>query len=114
VAFRRFRSGAAAHVGNGASVRVWYPGPRRLAAELADAGVRLRALEGLGVFLPPTELRALVDRRPRLFAWLRDRERRRAARWPWNRLGDHYVAVFEKGSGPFSAAEKGPDPFSSA
>ena len=106
VAFRRLRAGAPADVGGGRAVRVWYPSPRRLAAELGAAGFRLRGLAGLGVFLPPTELRALVDRRPRLFAWLRDRERRWAACWPWNRWGDHYVAVFKRAKPTTGAQER--------
>lgn len=94
-AFRRFRSGAPAHVGGGATVRVWYPSPRRLRAEL-EPWFAHRETVAVGVVLPPPYLSSLVERRPDLFARLRRLERRIAERFPSPWLADHYLAVFER------------------
>jgi SAM-dependent methyltransferase len=94
-AFRRFRSGAPAHVGDGATVPVWYPSPRRLRAEL-HPWFRHRETAAVGVLLPPSFLAELVERRARAFERLRRLERRIARRFPFPWLADHYVGVFER------------------
>jgi SAM-dependent methyltransferase len=90
-AFRRLRSGADAHVGGGAHVRVWYPSPGRLRRELAPWFGQVE-LAPLGLLVPPTYLADLVDRHPVLFARLARLERRLPLPW----LADHYAAVFER------------------
>jgi SAM-dependent methyltransferase len=92
-AFRRLRGGAPAHVGSGATVRVWYPSPRRLRAELAP-WFRHRETAGVGVLLPPPYLDELVERHAEGFARIRRLERRIERRSAW--LADHYVGVFER------------------
>ena len=92
---RRWRSGVTAHVGDGRTLRVWYPSPRRLRAELA-ADWRLVDLAGVGALLPPTQLAHLAERWPRAFATLALLERRFRRSWPWTWLNDHYLAVFER------------------
>lgn len=94
-AFRRLRAGALAHVGAGATARVWYPSPRRLRREL-DPWFRHRETLALGVLLPPSYLADLVTRRPRAFGSLSQLERRIAHRFPFPWLADHYVSVFER------------------
>jgi SAM-dependent methyltransferase len=94
-AVRRFRPGREAHVGGGGAVRVWYPSPRALARELRPWFTHLET-RGLGVFLPPTHLGHLVERRPRAFAPLRGLERGLASRFPFTWLGDHYLALFRR------------------
>lgn len=93
-AFRR-RDGARAHVGDGRTIRVWYPGPATLRGELAPAFALVRTI-GVGVLLPPSHLGGLVDRWPALFDRLGRWEARLEARWPWNRLGDHYLSVYRR------------------
>ncbi|MFQ5593399.1 MAG: class I SAM-dependent methyltransferase [Anaerolineae bacterium] len=94
-AFRRFRSGIEAHAGENATVRVWYPSPRRLRAEFAP---HFRHLEtaGIGALLPPSYLSHLVDRWPRLFERLAMLDRRLGRVFPWTWLNDHYLSVFER------------------
>jgi SAM-dependent methyltransferase len=94
-AFRRFRRGAAAHVGDGKTIRVWYPSPHTLAAEFAPY-FELRKLVGIGSLLPPSYLSNLVDRRPVLFERLARAERRAGTTWPWTWLNDHYLMVLER------------------
>jgi SAM-dependent methyltransferase len=92
-AFRRLRRGAPAHVGGGATARVWYPSPRRLRAEL-EPWFRHEETVGMGVLLPPSYLADLVERRPLAFQRLGVLDRLLGSRVPW--VADHYVAVFER------------------
>jgi ubiquinone/menaquinone biosynthesis C-methylase UbiE len=94
-AFRRFQAGGEAHLGDGATVRVWYPSPRRLRAEFAPA-FRLVYTAGIGVLLPPSYLAHLVDRWPRVFAQLATWEADLPGGWLWSWLADHYLMVFER------------------
>ena len=94
-AFRRFRSGGLAHVGSGAMMRVWYPSPRRVRRELAPY-FRHRETVGLGVLLPPTFARSLVDRKPAFFERLAALDRKAGRTLPGSWLNDHYLTVFER------------------
>jgi SAM-dependent methyltransferase len=94
-ALRRLRSGVVAHVGAGATVRVWYPSPRRLRAEFAPHFRHVETL-GVGALLPPSELAHLADRLPRLFETLALLDRRFGRAFPWTWLNDHYLSVFER------------------
>jgi SAM-dependent methyltransferase len=94
-ATRRFRPGGRAALGAGAGLRVWYPSPRRLRAEL-EPHFRLRGTQAIGVLLPPGELAHLVDRWPRAFARLASLERRLCCGGVWSWLSDHYLAIFER------------------
>lgn len=94
-ALRRLRGSAQAHVGGNATLRVWYPSPRRLAGELRPWFRPVKQV-GIGALLPPSYLDHLLEQRPRLSAWLALCERRCAAapllRW----FNDHYLMVFER------------------
>jgi SAM-dependent methyltransferase len=94
-AFRRFRQGGDAHVSNRDAVRVWYPSPRRLRADFAPS-FRAVHCAGIGIFLPPTDFRGLVDRWPRLFALAAAVDRRVSTTFPATWLNDHYLMVFER------------------
>lgn len=94
-AFRRFRRGVEAHVGDGAMIRVWYPSPRTLAAEF-EPYFEVCELVGIGSLLPPSYLSHLVDRRPGLFERLVTADRRIGASWPWTWLNDHYLMVLQR------------------
>ncbi|HWQ13628.1 MAG TPA: class I SAM-dependent methyltransferase, partial [Roseiflexaceae bacterium] len=94
-ALRRLQPGAPAHVGGGATLRVWYPSPRRLRAELAPHFRHLETV-GVGALLPPSYLHRAVERHPALFATLALLERRMGGRFPWTWLNDHYLSIFER------------------
>jgi len=102
------RDGTLAHTGGGASVRVWYPTPRRLRAEFAPAFRHVRTV-GIGVLLPPSYLAGLVERRPRTFTRLAAIERRIAGRFPWPWLADHYLMVLERTAAPAGTRPNGED-----
>jgi SAM-dependent methyltransferase len=92
-AFRRFRAGSEAHVGQGRTVRVWYPSPRRLRQEFGHSFHHVQTV-GIGALLPPSYLAHLVDRWPRLFEEIAAWDQRLGRRWPWRWLNDHYLTVF--------------------
>jgi len=94
-AIRRLRPGGVeAHVG-ASSLQVWYPSARSL-ARLMEPEFRFRLHAGLGILLPPCDLRHLVERWPSAFEPLARRERR-IDRLPVLRsLGDHYVLALER------------------
>jgi len=93
-AVRRLRRGRAAVVG-GLPLRVWYPSPGTLRAELAP-WFALRDHAGIGLLLPPSENAALVDRAPRLFEPLAAADRRMRRALPWRWLSDHYLLRLER------------------
>jgi hypothetical protein len=95
MALRRLQSGSQAHLGEGASVRVWYPSPRRLCAEFAPYFRPVHAA-GIGVLLPPSYLSPLVARWPRLFTRLARWERHLEEHFPWTWCADHYLIVLER------------------
>ena len=94
-AFRRLRGGVEAHVGDGATIPVWYPSPWTLAREFSH-DFDVIGLRGIGSILPPSYLSHLVDRLPRLFSRLAKLDERIGAIWPATWLNDHYLMVLEK------------------
>lgn len=94
-AVRRFRAGAPARVGDGESLRVWYPSCGRLQDELAPA-FRTLEVAGLGLLLPTSEMSRLVERAPRLFRAIARLDRQFARTLPWRWLNDHYLIVLER------------------
>lgn len=94
-AFRRFRSGIEAHVGDGATMYVWYPSPRRLRAEFAPHFRHLKTV-GIGALLPPSYLSHVVDRWPAFFEVLAAADGRLGRVFPWTWLNDHYLTVFRR------------------
>lgn len=94
-AFRRLRSGHDAHVGDGETVRVWYPSMQRLRREF-EPHFKVLESAGIGLLLPPSAMGGLVDRAPRLFGILANIDRRLAGTLIWRCLNDHYLVVLER------------------
>jgi hypothetical protein len=94
-ALRRFRSGEEAHVGWGETVPVWYPSSGLLRSQFAPFFRHVETV-GIGALLPPMYLSHLVNRWPGLFQRLGILERRWCSHFPWTRLNDHYLIVFER------------------
>lgn len=87
-AFRRLPGHAIAHL-EGRYFPVYYPTPGQLARGFG-AGWRRGRVDGVGVFIPPSDLYRAVGRHPRLARTLLALEKRTATRWPFTQLGDHY------------------------
>ncbi|MFQ5744628.1 MAG: class I SAM-dependent methyltransferase [Acidobacteriota bacterium] len=98
-ALRRFRQGALAQLGGGedagATMRVWYPSPRRLRTEFAPC-FRLQRSAGINALLPHSQLADLVDRWPRFFGRLRRWDVLAGSFFPGTWLNDHYLMSFER------------------
>jgi glycosyltransferase involved in cell wall biosynthesis len=85
-----------------------------VASDVSDLG-RQVAEDGVGLVVPPEDAGALaaalgrIAERPDAFDAALSAAR---GRYSWERVAELHLAEYEKGSGPFFAAEKGPDPFS--
>ncbi len=87
-AFRRLPGKAIAHL-EGNYFPVYYPMPGQLARSFGN-GWQQRRVEGVGVWLPPSDLYRIVGKYPRFARLLLRLEKLTAARWPFKHLGDHY------------------------
>jgi hypothetical protein len=92
-AFRRWRRGPSpAHIGP-EHFRVWYPSAADFAAALSP-WFRLRRVDGIGIFVPPSSAEPFVSRFPRLLAALEAGDR--VLSRPLARLGDHVLLDLER------------------
>lgn len=95
-AFRRWRGATAFQPHESAApVMVWYPTLRRLSRDFAPY-FRRAHVEGLGLFLPPSDAFGAVERRPRLLRLLLRLEARFAPVPQLALLADHYWVEFER------------------
>lgn len=94
-AFRRFRAGAPASLGEGARQRVWYPTPRRLRRAFEGSFIH-RTTNGIGVLLPPTYGKHLVERWEEWFRKVAAWDQRLGRVFPGTWLNDHYLMVLER------------------
>ena len=93
-AFRRLRAGGAeARVGD-RLIRVWYPSVGKLKKVFAP-DFELRSTAGVGVFLPPTYLEAVIAGRKNLSRLLARLERSLLSRC-FRRFGDHILLEFKR------------------
>lgn len=61
--------------------------------QLFSPGFRLESLEGVPVFLPPSDLAPYAEKFSRRFGTLARLDAFLGNRWPWTRLGDHFLAT---------------------
>ena len=96
-AFRRLaRNGAEGRIGSH-KVRVWYPSAKTLRRAFAP-DFQIRRIVGLGVFLPPSYLRPVVEGRRGIFRLLCRLEKSRLFNMPLRFFGDHILYDFERTS----------------
>jgi SAM-dependent methyltransferase len=93
-AFRRWRGHATADIGgNAIPIRYWS------SEEISKAlgpDFQIRAVHGCGVFLPPSYLFPLVERRPRLFERLARWEARFSSNALLARMADHQLTILRR------------------
>lgn len=97
-AFRRVsagKQGVEAHVGDGQTVRVWYPAPSDLKRAFAPHFRHVQTV-GIGTLLPPSYLDHLVERWPRTFERFAGIDRRFGQSWLMQRFNDHYLIEFAR------------------
>jgi len=97
-ALRRFRpSGVTAEFADGSKVQVYYPGVATLARRFAPE-FRLRAVKGVGIFVPPSYTSSFVAGHPSIIKFA-ERSDLLLAHCPGLRvLGDHILLTFERTS----------------
>jgi hypothetical protein len=64
-------------------------------AALMDGLFELKEVHGIEIFLPPSNLVHYLPPRP-LVGMLKRLDVSLETQYPWNRLGDHFLAVFER------------------
>jgi hypothetical protein len=95
--FRRLgRQGAEGCIGSH-KVRVWYPSAKALRRTFAP-DFQIRRIIGLGVFLPPSYLHAVVEGKRGMFRLLCRLETSRVFTTPLRFFGDHILYDFERTS----------------
>ena len=97
VAIRRWRGRAGATVG-GRTLPVRYWTPRGLAKDLGP-DFRLLSIRPIGVFLPPSDLFPVIERRPGLYAKLAAWETRAGSWPPLAFASDHHLTIFQRRQG---------------
>lgn len=65
-------------------------------AGLFHTGFRVERVEGVPVVLPPSDLTAYAEKFSRHFDRLARWDAWLGARWPWNRLGDHFLMTLRR------------------
>jgi len=94
-ALRRFSAGRKARVGDMASVRVWYPSPRRVRLDFAPAFRPIKTV-GIGTLVPPPYLDGMVEKARGFFEGMWKLESRLGRFFPWTWLNDHYLILLKR------------------
>jgi SAM-dependent methyltransferase len=94
-AFRRFSPDTEARVGDGETIRIRYPSPRRLRRDFSPFFRAMKTI-GLGTLVPPPYLGGIVERAPGLFRRMWAVESRLGSFFPWTWLNDHYLMILKR------------------
>ena len=95
-AFRRFFSskGVKAQI-EGEYFTCWYYNPSYIIKNLKDS-FDVLTTEGLCTLVPPSYLENFPSKRPSFFNWLKEKENKWKAKWPWKSIGDYYIISLKK------------------
>lgn len=95
-AFRRFFSGKgrSAHV-EGVYFKCWYYNPSFITRRLKNQ-FELSGIEGLCTIVPPSYMEGFAEKHPGAYAFLKAKEDRLKASWPWKYIGDYYIISLKK------------------
>ncbi len=77
------------------TIDIYYPTIRRLTRDFAPHFRRIH-VRGLGLFLPPSDVYGVIEKRPRLFYTLMTLEKRFAPLSPLALFADHYWVEFQR------------------
>lgn len=95
-AVRRFFSGKGrkAHV-EGKFFKCWYYSPSFIKRHL-QTDFDFLSIEGLCTIVPPSYIENFGEKHPKAFQFLKEKENRLKARWPWKFIGDYFIVSFRK------------------
>jgi ubiquinone/menaquinone biosynthesis C-methylase UbiE len=95
-AFRRFfsRNGVTAHI-EGSFFKCWYYNPSYVIKHLQKNFDQVD-LEGLCTVVPPSYLEGFAEKYPKLFSFLKLKEKKWSRKWPWKNMGDYYIISLRK------------------
>jgi len=95
-AFRRMfaAKGVTAHI-EGEYFTCWYYNPAYVIAALQH-DFTLLGIEGLCTLVPPSYIEGFAEQHPKLYTFLKNKEDRYKARWPWKYIGDYYIISLRK------------------
>lgn len=95
-ALRRFfsRRGRKAHI-EGEYFLCWYYNPSFVKKYMRNEFEFIQQ-EGLCTLVPPSYVEHFAEKHPGLFRFLKRREDKWKARWPWKAIGDYYIISFRK------------------
>jgi SAM-dependent methyltransferase len=92
-AFRRLKRHSIATLVDGSDVKVYYPSARQLATAFSPYFAKV-STRGIGVFLPPSDVFGVIEKRPVLAKRLMGLEEQFAHRYPFRTWADHYWIEF--------------------
>lgn len=95
-AFRRLFSskGVTAHV-EGEYFTCWYYNPSFVKRHMQKE-FELLAVEGLCTLVPPSYIEGFAEKHPAAYNFLKAKENKWKAKWPWKFIGDYYIITFKK------------------
>jgi SAM-dependent methyltransferase len=95
LAARRLRKGTTFQPDGAQAMPIHYPSIRRLERDFAPYFRRIH-VEGLGLFLPPSDVYGVIEKRPRLLKTLMSLEQHFAGYGALSLFADHYWIEFER------------------
>lgn len=95
-AFRRLFAGKGitAHV-EGTYFTCWYYNPSFIKQQL-QKDFELLSVEGLCTLVPPSYIEGFAEKHPKWYRFLKAKEAKWKAKWPWKYIGDYYIISFRK------------------
>jgi ubiquinone/menaquinone biosynthesis C-methylase UbiE len=94
-AFRRFSpNGSKAHI-EGLHFKCWYYNPSYIVKRLKNK-FDLLSIEGLCTIVPPSYIEGFAEKHPSAYKFLKAKEDKLKAAWPWKYIGDYYVITLKK------------------
>jgi ubiquinone/menaquinone biosynthesis C-methylase UbiE len=95
-AFRRFLSGngTKAHI-EGVYFKCWYYNPTFIIAHLKNQ-FDVLGIEGLCTIVPPSYIEGFAEKYPKAYKFLKSKEDKIKANWPWKYIGDYYIISLRK------------------
>jgi len=95
-AFRRLftSKGVTAHV-EGVYFNCWYYNPSFVIRQLQNE-FGLLSIEGLCTLVPPSYMQGFDEKHSWLYNFLKTKENKWKAKWPWKFIGDYYIISLQK------------------